>query len=249
MKTLNILLTSLCAFLATTLLMAQEYIPAENTPIHIRNAVLSDQRTAEDSARDSSRKPADVLTLFGLNEGDHIIELSALGQYYSTILSEAIGPQGQLDMYDLPPWQRFGADENGNAFVSSHANSDYTMTFYHEASYAQNVDAALIINSYHDLQPTGVDTMQMNALLFDALKPGGKYLVIDHRAPDGSDWAVSGELHRIDPALIIEEVTAAGFELLDQSALLSNPDDDRTSRVFGLEGPSDRLLLIFQKPY
>ncbi len=249
MKTLSTLFTGLCLFLNTSFLLAQEYTPAANTPIHIRNAVLSDQRSAEDTARDSTRKPAEVLTLFGLNEGDHIIELSALGQYYSTILSEAIGPQGQLDMYDLPPWQRFGADENGIAFARSHANAGYTMVFYHQAPYAQNADAAFIINSYHDLQPTGVDTAQMNALLFEALKPGGKYLVIDHRAPDGSDWAVSEELHRIDPALVIEEVTAAGFELLDQSALLSNPDDDRSTPVFGLEGPSDRLLLIFQKPY
>ncbi|MAY03892.1 MAG: SAM-dependent methyltransferase [Gammaproteobacteria bacterium] len=229
-------------------LSAQQYMPSENTPVHIRAAVESSERSAEDSARDATRRPAEVLTLADLNEGDHIIELSALGQYYSTIISAAIGSEGQLDMYDLPPWSRFGADENGNAFADSHANTDYTIEFYHQTSYAENVDAVYNINSYHDLLPTGVETEQMNDLLFAALKPGGKYLIIDHRAPDGSDWSDSEELHRIDPALVIEEVTAAGFELLTESALLSNPDDDNSTPVFGIEGPSDRLLLIFRKP-
>ena len=249
MRTLNriVALTISLTFLSTGLL-AQTYMPAADTPAHIRAAVQSPERSEEDTVRDVNRKPAEVLTLAGLNEGDHIIELSSLGQYYSTILSAAIGPEGQLDMYDLPPWQRFGADESGIAFARSHANAGYTMVFYHDAPYEQNVDAVFNVLSYHDLQPTGVDTAQMNALLFAALKPGGKYIVIDPRDDAGADWSDAAEMHRIDPALVIEEVTAAGFELVTESSLLANPEDDHSVRVFNLEGPSDRFLLIFQKP-
>ena len=52
----------------------------DNTPAHIRNAVESNDRTDEETARDINRLPAEILTLADLNEGDTIIELSVLGQ-------------------------------------------------------------------------------------------------------------------------------------------------------------------------
>jgi predicted methyltransferase len=49
---------------------------------------------------------------------------------------------------------------------------------------------------------------------------------------------------------IVEEVTAAGFELALSSDLLANPDDDRTQMVFtpGTRGATDRALFVFRKP-
>ena len=67
----------------------------------------------------------------------------------------------------------------------------------------------------------------MNKKILAALKPGGIYLVIDHNAEDGSGWRDASTLHRIDPATIKSEVTAAGFELVQDSPLLANPADDR----------------------
>ena len=49
---------------------------------------------------------------------------------------------------------------------------------------------------------------------------------------------------------IIEEVTAAGFELVENSDLLAHPEDDRTQMVFapGTRGGTDRAVLLFRKP-
>lgn len=227
---------------------AQDYRIPENTPAHIRDAVLSSSRSEEDIARDAGRLPAEVLTLSDLNQGDSIIELSSLGEYYSKMLVVAVGPYGNVDMYDLPVWEQFGAGENGSAFAEANANAQHQLADYDEADYPSGVDAVYNINSYHDLQEAGIDTAVMNDRLYRALKPGGKYIVIDHRAADGSGWRDSASLHRIDKEQIISEVEAAGFELVLDSPLLAHSEDDRTGAVFTMSGATDRAVLVFRKP-
>ena len=75
-------------------------------------------------------------------------------------------------------------------------------------------------------------------------------MVIDHAAIDGSGARDVGTLHRIDPALVIEDVTAAGLVAAGSSAVLANPDDDHTLPVFDptVRGRTDRFVLLFVKP-
>lgn len=227
--------------------VAQEYMAADSTPAHIRNAVESSERSDEDTARDINRLPAEILTLADLNQGDTVIELSVLGQYYSTMIADAIGPNGSLHMYDLVDFEGFGA-EPGNAFAASHANAEYNLQDYHTADYPDGADAAYLINGYHDLPERGNDQNVMNARLFATLRSGGKYVVIDHKSVDGAGWSVADTAHRIEAATIIEEVTAAGFELISDSSLLAHPEDPRDAAPFGMRGLTDRAVLIFQKP-
>lgn len=227
--------------------VAQEYRVPDNTPAHIRNAVESNARSDEETARDINRLPAEILTLADLNQGDTIIELSVLGQYYSTMIAEAIGPNGNLYMYDLVAFEGFGA-EAGNAFAATHANTEYRLQDYDNADYPDGADAAYLINGYHDLPARDNDPAAMNSALYAALRPGGKYIVIDHKAADGSGWSVADTAHRIDANTIIEEVTAAGFELITDSSLLAHPEDSREAAPFSMPGMTDRAVLIFQKP-
>ena len=90
----------------------------------------------------------------------------------------------------------------------------------------------------------------LNRKIFAALKPGGIYLVIDHKAEDGSGWRDAGTIHRMGVDTIKQEVTAAGFELGVESDLLANPSDDRTQMVFspGTRGTTDQAFFIFRKP-
>jgi predicted methyltransferase len=113
-----------------------------------------------------------------------------------------------------------------------------------------NVDAVVMVQFYHDLTRDDVDTADMNRKILAALKPGGVYLVIDHNAELGSGWRDASTLHRIDPATIKSEVTAAGFELVQDSPLLANPADDRkeSMRAEGLRGRTDQAVLVFRKP-
>jgi predicted methyltransferase len=236
----------LCSFSV----LGQEYTIPAATPAHIVRGVESPERTTEMIERDPARKPAEVLALAGLAEGDHVAELGAFGQYYSTILSAAIGPQGQLDMYDLPFVEAFGAIPAGEAFRDAHANTTYKVTDFNGLDLGTGLDAVYIILFYHDLGGQMIDTPAMNKAIFAALKPGGTYLVVDHRAEDGAGWSAAGTVHRIDKQTVIEEVQSAGFVLAADSNLLAHPEDDKSQRVFapGTRGGTDRMVLVFRKP-
>jgi len=223
-------------------------VPAD-TPQHIRRAVESAARPAEHCERDPARKPAEVLTLAGLEEGDHVVEFASFGHYYTTMLVEAVGPEGHVDMYDLPYTDRFGGDA-ARAFDAEHDNATFHLEDYNEVEFPDEVDVVLNVLYYHDLQPNGIDTAKLNAKLFEALKPGGAYLIVDHKAEDGSGWRDAATIHRMGVETIVEEVTAAGFELEVDSDLLAHPEDDRSLMVFapGTRGGTDRAVLLFRKP-
>jgi predicted methyltransferase len=228
---------------------APPYSMPADTPAHIRGAVESSERTPEQRARDYHRKPAEVLTLAGLREGDHVIEIAAFGQYFTTLLAAAVGPRGSVDMYDLPYTERF-AGAASREFDAKHENAVYHQEDYGSVSLRQNVDAVYMVLYYHDLKPNGVDTAAFNRKIYAALKPGGNYVIIDHKAEDGSGWRDAATIHRIGAETIEREVTAAGFELAHKSDLLANPKDDRSKMVFapGTRGATDQAFFIFRKP-
>jgi predicted methyltransferase len=238
------------ALLLSPLVSAQSYSVPANTPPHIARGIAASDRTPEMTERDVARKPAETLMLAGLREGAHVAEITALGLYYSTILSAALGPQGQLDMYDMPYMEEFGAIQSGEAFAASHPNSKYYNVHYNDIQLAPNLDAVYNILYYHDLKPLEVDTQAFNANVFAALRPGGVYFIVDHKAEDGSGWRDASTIHRIGKEVIVQEVTAAGFELVEDSDLLSHPEDDRTTMVFapGTRGSTDQVVLVFRKP-
>lgn len=228
---------------------SQSYMIPADTPAHIRAAVELDSRPDEDRARDAARRPAEVLTLSGLEPGDHVIELGSFGNYYTRMLISAVGSQGQVDMIDLPRSERFGA-EGSRALQNMYSNASYTLVDYADASFPQGADIVYMINHYHDMRPWEVDTADLNDKVFAAVKSGGRYIVIDHKAPDGSGWTTTADSHRIDPQTIVDEVTAAGFVLETDSDLLAHPEDARTTPIFAPEmrGNTDRAVYVFRKP-
>ena len=90
----------------------------------------------------------------------------------------------------------------------------------------------------------------MNQQIFDALAPGGSFVIVDHHAEAGSGSRDVKTVHRVDADLVRSEVLAAGFEFAAQSDLLKHPEDDRSRNVFeaGTRGKTDRFIFIFRKP-
>jgi predicted methyltransferase len=108
---------------------------------------------------------------------------------------------------------------------------------------------------YHDLhtaliQAKGATAADFNRAVYERLKPGGSYVIIDHAAAAGAGASDAQSLHRIEPATVREEVEAAGFLLDAQSALLANRDDPHSTRVFdpSIKGETDRFAWRFVKP-
>jgi predicted methyltransferase len=108
---------------------------------------------------------------------------------------------------------------------------------------------------YHDLhtkliQARGATAAEFNRGVFQRLKPGGAYVIVDHAATAGTGTSDTPSLHRIDPASVRAEVTAAGFALDAESSILSNTDDPHTAKVFdpSIKGKTDRFAYRFVKP-
>lgn len=243
--------TGLFAILAAVTVAAQTYTIPADTPANIRRAVESADRPDAARARDAGRKPAHILTLAGIEEGDHVAELTSFGQYYTPMLVDAVGPTGMVEMYDLPvlaAFQEGGVGRAGQAFADARANVNYTIVEYNDISLPAGLDIVFNILSYHDFPAMGVDPATLNAHVFNALKSGGRYVVVDHAAAPGSGWDVAGSIHRIEKRVIVDEVTAAGFVLAADSDVLAHPEDDHSSMVFAMRGDTDRSVLVFRKP-
>lgn len=223
-------------------------IPA-NAPDYIRKAVQSPERVAAMTSRDADRKPAELLMLSGVKPGDKVVEFAAFGQYFTTLLSSIVGDKGSVLMIDLPYTEaRSGAASRD--FVAKHPNTKYEIIDYNNVTLPDNVDIVFNVLYYHDLPLNNVDTAKLNAKIFKALKPGGIFFIIDHNAKPGSGMTFTKDLHRIDPEVIRKEVKAAGFELVEDSKLLANPEDDHSWMVFspGKRGTTDQAVLKFRKP-
>lgn len=95
-----------------------------------------------------------------------------------------------------------------------------------------------------------IDRPRMLAELYSAVKPGAVVLVVDHVADPGTPDTVIAGLHRIDPALVKADFTAAGFLLDAESDVLSNDSDQRDVIAMAphLRGKTDRAVMRFRRP-
>lgn len=212
----------------------------------IRAAVSDSQRPEADRARDAVRKPAEIVAFAGVKPGDVVAEIAPGGGYYTRILARSVGPQGKV--YALMP--AFFANRPGgldaiNALAEQYGNVEVVVIDYAKTELPRPVDLVWTTENYHDL--ANGDIGAVNAWALKALKPGGVYFVEDHAAP-GTGTSATGTLHRIDPAAVKEQVTAAGFTLEAESDLLHNPDDPHDVNPREVKPTSDKFALRFRKP-
>ncbi len=152
-------------------------------------------------------------------------------------------------MYDLP-YTEARAGEASRKFVAAHPNAKYELVDYNAIQLPQSVDSVFVVLYYHDLPINKIDTAAFNKKVLAALKPGGTYFIVDHNAKPGATMEEALKIHRIDPKVIKDEVTAAGFELAQESKLLASATDDHTQGPFspGLRGLTDQSIFVFRKP-
>ncbi len=231
------------------------FAASEKVPAFVAAAVADPNRPKADTNRDADRLPAIMLAFSGVKPGDRVAELIP-GQGYSTrLLSAVVGPKGHVYSLNLATLiQRIRDQIKPVTDNPAYANVTVSDQDFSDLKLPEPVDLVWTAQNYHDFKVPGmffVDTEAMDRAIFAALKPGGLYVIIDHAAAPGSGTRDTTALHRIDPAVVKTEVTAAGFRLLRESHALANPNDPHTARVPGQGGigdKSDKFFLVFQKP-
>jgi predicted methyltransferase len=240
------------ALIASSSMTACAMMEPDNSAV-IQSAVEDSARPETDVVRDGDRKPAEVLAFSGIGPGDVVGDIGSAGGYYTRLLSGVVGPEGHVYGFNGKEFSFVFKDGNPTDPIAAELdNVTSVMGTLSGPTFDKPLDAAIIVNIYHDSHLTrlGVDTDSMNQAIFAALKPGGTYLVADHKSADGAGAGDADKLHRIDPALVRSEVEAAGFEFVGESDALSHPEDDRTIMAMlpNIRGNTDRFVFKFRKP-
>jgi len=209
-----------------------------------KTILANPERPDTERALDEARKPDQVLPFYGVRAGDKAADISAARGYYTAILSQVVGPKGAVYSANpsaRPEWtDRYKNPQFANVRVVDGSLDNVALP------QDGSLDFVLIHLSYHDLTPE-VRTA-MNKRIMASLKRGGVYGVVDHSAKDGTGNEAVKTLHRIDKALVINEVTAAGFVLAAEGQMLRRPEDPRDFNVNKERNKDDRFVLRFEKP-
>lgn len=244
--------------LLTTLSLAAAECWAAGIPPAVAAAVANETRPDADRQRDANRKPAETVAFGGVKPGDRIGELLPGGGYYTRILSKVVGDAGHVYALAPPPppsappdMPDFSARVRAIAADPNYANLSVVLLPLSNVKFPVPLDLVWTSQNYHDFHNVqGVDIAMLNQQVFEALKPGGVYLVLDHAAAPGAGSSVTATLHRIDPETVKKEVLAAGFVLEASSDLLHRSEDPHTTAVFdpSIRGKTDQFILKFRKP-
>jgi predicted methyltransferase len=219
-------------------------------PAYIQAAV-DDPVRSEDREKDARRHGAELVAFSGVKPGDDVLELIPGSGYFTRIFSKVVGPKGHVYTVTPQPMEKYADDTK--KLPDTLKNVNVAIQPADQLTVPKPVDIAFTSQNYHDypdkfMGPT--DPAALNKAVFAALKPGGTYIVIDHVAQAGSGTRDTDTLHRIDPALVKQQVEAAGFEYVGESDVLRNPADDHTLKVFDptVRGHTDQFAYKFRKP-
>lgn len=193
----------------------------------------------------------------GVAAGMTVADLGAGGGYTTELLARAVGPTGKVYSENEPELVKKFLEKPWSVRLSAPANKAVIRTDrpLDDPLPPDAKDLDLVVNFifYHDSVWIGTDRAKMNTAVFNALRPGGLYVIVDSSAKAGHGIDDAKTLHRIEESVVEAEVEKAGFKLVAKADFLRNPNDARdwssSPRVAGDRlGTEDRFVLKFGKP-
>ncbi len=227
----------------------------EPQPVGLDRAALQDpSRPEAEVAQDAGRRPIDVYEYFGVQPGQTVADVYNAGGYNTHLLSRLVGDSGQVysvfEFYSDPEFfdgQLYTVDTLTER-VNSAGLSNVELANHMSELPANGVDVAVAIRNYHDVEwlYQGLTRAGQTADFFRIVKPGGFVGIVEVATPS-EGW--DNDAHRLNKQVVIDDFIAAGFELVDESDMLANPDDDHSLAAFDTgRHLADRYVLKFRKP-
>lgn len=221
-------------------------------------ALSGPDRDVSDFARDSARKPVEVLDFLGVRPGMTVLDLYAAGGYYTFILSKAVGENGTVyaqnterGLLFVEDRQNISQGEALNAKIKR-GKLDNVIQIVRPLSEiglaANSIDMIMVAQTLHDYyNPNPERALDMLLQLRVLLKPGGVLGITDHVGVAGRD---NRDLHRMEIQQAVELAEQAGFEV-ETSAILRVASDDHSRSIFDprLNRSTDRFLLKLSKTH
>jgi predicted methyltransferase len=249
--------TALLAVAAGLVLSVGAMAPAVMAaPSPAVTAALADPaRPDTEKARDAGRKAAEVAEFTGIKPGDKVADIFPGGGYFTHIFAKVVGPKGVVWAVQTSPPKpsptALGTD-------AAYPNIKLAVAPWDKFSPPEKLDMIFNSQFFHDLYnpeygPLGggeTGVIAVSKAYYEALKPGGVYIVVDHAGRPGTGHSEMNTLHRIEKSEVTKLLTGIGFKLEAESDVLHNPDDPKTANVFdpSIRGKTDQFMLKFRKP-
>jgi predicted methyltransferase len=241
-------------------------------------AISGPQRSDRNRARDVYRHPKDTLQFFGVTSSQTVLEIAPGGGWYTEILAPYLHDHGKLyeAQYDSPNAASAAEEQAGRVsfarkLAATPAVYGNVVTGMLQAGKFSgfpangSIDEVLTFRNIHNWIKDGQIDANLRAF-YAALKPGGVLGVEEHRAAPGTSLQQIIDTGYVTESYVIEHARAAGFELLGESEVNSNPRDtknyphgvwslpptyaghDMDRAKYAAIGESDRMTLRFVKP-
>ena len=242
--------------------------------------IQGSHRSADHQARDRFRHPYETLQFFGIKPDHCVVELWPGGGWYAEILAPYLKDNGhyiaghfylQSNIRSAEPY--LNSRRKFDQWVSSTPELfgraevvDFQPTESVGLPDDGRVDMVLTFRNAHNWMKDGV-LEQGLAAVYTALKPGGVFGVVDHRADPQAPIDPQARNGYVNQADFIEQAKAVGFRLEASSEINANPkdtanhpngvwtlpprlrvpDDEDPGKYLAI-GESDRMTLKFFKP-
>ncbi len=260
MKKINLLLSLMIYLSAPSSLLAHD----------LNSAINSSDRTSKNVMRDKYRNPYETITFFKIEPDMTVVELSPGAGWYTEIFANYLHEPGNLIA------AHFDSDTDREYFKRGRANFEkkiQSSKMYSNVSIvdlssnlaAENsVDAVVTFRNLHNWIGPQIDSIFQNS--YKALKPGGIFGVVEHRAKDGTSLDVMKKSGYVTEDYAISIAKKHGFILVNKSEINANPKDlknyeggvwtlppslrlkDKDKEKYLEIGESDRMTLLFKKP-
>ncbi len=233
----------------------------------LKSVLSQTDRLSHDVQRDSWSKPEAILPLLGLRTGDRVIEIFASGGYYSELIARLVGPTGEVLLHNTASFRAWGVNKLRRRFqgrTPPRGLIQYDREVDDLGLGQDKFDAAMVVMALHDMyvvperydgtryvaigQPIGADHLLRQ--VWSALRPGGRFVVIDHEAGSQLDPQQAFARHRIHERFVKSALQSIGYVYVGASDVLKNRHDDGSTIVFDWDkGQTSRFVLAFEKPH
>ena len=241
--------------------------------------INSDNRTPSYKERDKFRNPKQTLTFFKIKNNMKVIELqpsggNSPGGWYTEILAPFLKEEGLLIAAHFNPEEaEWRAKMRMNFMDRIKNNNDFkkikmAVLSMPPIKLAENesVDMVLTFRNLHNWLKSGY-LKEVYEVSFQALKPGGIFGIVEHRAPENFTTAEMKKSGYVTESLAIKLAMEVGFLLEEKSDINANIldkknhpngvwnlpptlkiNDSQDKQKFLDIGESDRMTLRFIKP-
>jgi len=171
--------------------------------------------TFERPGREVYDKRDNIVDATGISRGMVVADIGAGTGLFTRLLAQRVGTEGKVYAVDIS--QPFIENIIRTSRQQGYVNVEGVVNTHKEVALPPaSIDLAFLVDTYHHFEYPA----SMLSSIHQSLKTGGRLVVIDFRRdPQRSSSWIMGHV-RAGKDLVIDEITRAGFRLIDDKTLL-----------------------------